>query len=384
MNKGRKSEDLISWCQKNTKEEKQKEEIVKAILIPNIGEHRTTDELEKLPLAELVSIFSDNKGGEALNMATKEVKYAWYNRNSKKGQYFPVKLNDQQKKSLESLFNSRAYGASSKSEVITKLIEEARTIQQQDSELRKSLKRYHDRADELARMRYGDKQKKEKARLQKQLDRRKEKVTRLEADMATLKQLNADLEAELLDVLIQNRLHDIVLAEKNIDVSQAYQQIDNDKVRVDMSKEFKSRLTAIKSKRSKLNSGYYMITAESGASDDEKGSEEQAGKGHEVPKEVSSNDTVSQDLPRDGSMIDNVDVEPVDEPNPITKEVKEKVRESRELNLDGESVEYCKPGSSSEQNLRPTKVQVGVRLMANHSKRRKGSAKVTPQSDGPK
>ncbi|WP_224797421.1 hypothetical protein [Idiomarina abyssalis] len=370
MNKGRKSEDLISWCQKNTKEEKQREEIVKAILIPKIGEHRTTDELEKLPLAELVSIFTDNKDGEALNQATKEVKHAWYNRNSKKGQYFPVKLNDQQKKSLKSLFNSRAYGASSKSEVITKLIEEARTIQQQDSEFRKSLERYHDRADELARMRYGDKQKKEKDRLQKQLDRRTEKATRLESEIATLKQLNADLEAELLDLLVQNRLQAIVLADKNIDVSQAYHQIDYDKVNVDMSKEFKSRLTAIKSKRSKLNSGYYRATADTEPTD-EKGLEEQVEEGHEFTKKVGSDEAASQDPPSDESACDNGGVEPVDEPNPITKELEEKVKRDREANVDSESVENNESVNSSEPASEPNKMQSAVKQMRNFDQWRK-------------
>jgi len=260
MVKGRKPEGLAFWCQKNKNERSEREDLAKDHLIPVIHDHRSIDELKGKSVAELVEIYHQNVGEGDIREITKDVKRAWYNRKSKAREYFPVKLNAKQRKSLESLYKSEAYGAGSMSEVITRLIEEARTIQQHDSELRKSLKRQSDHDEQKARMRFGDKQKKEKDRLQKQLDKRQEKVTRLEAEKTTLKQLNADLEAELLDVLVHNRLQDIVLAENNIDVSQAYQQIDNDKVRVDMSKDFKSRLTAIKSKRSKLNSGYYMTT----------------------------------------------------------------------------------------------------------------------------
>ena len=258
-------------------------------------------------------MYHQNVGEGDIREITAEVKRAWYNRKSKEREYFPVKLNAKQRNSLESLYKSEAYGASSMSEVITGLIGEARTIQQQDSELRKSLKRYHDRGDELARMRFGDKQQRKVERLEKQLDKSKEKVTRLEAEMATLKQLNTDLEAELLDVLVQNRLQDIVLAEKNIDVSQAYQQIDNDKVRVDMSKEFKSRLTAIKSKRSKLNSGYYLTTGGDEDSDDESSLEDQVAEDHELSKETRSDGNASQDFLPDESRTDNGVIEPVGE-----------------------------------------------------------------------
>jgi len=378
MVKGRKPEDLAFWCQKNKKEKSEREDLAKDHLIPVIRDHRPAAELKQQSVAELVELYRQNVGEGDLREITKDVKRAWYNRKSKAREYFPVKLNAKQRKSLETLYKSEAYGAGSMSEVITKLIEEARTIQQHDSELRKSLKRYNDRGDELTQMRLGDKHQREKDRLQKQLDKRQEKVTRLEAEMTTLKQLNADLEAELLDVLVHNRLQDIVLAESNIDVSQAYQQIDNDKVRVDMSKDFKSRLTAIKSKRSKLNYGYYITKGENGASDDENGLEDQAAEDHDESKAVSSNDNVSQDLSCDESMNDNGDVEPVDDPNPITKEVKEKVRESRELNLDGESVEDCEPGNSSGQRSKLTKVQSGAKRMANYGKWRKKTATRTP------
>jgi len=114
------------------------------------------------------------------------------------------------------------------------------------------------------------------------------------------------------------------------------------------------------------------------ASDDENGLEGQAAEDHDESKAVSSNDTASHELPCDESMNDNGDVEPVDDPNPITKEVKEKVRESRELNLDGESVEDCEPGNSSEQRPKLTKVQSGAKRMANYGKWRKKTATRTP------
>lgn len=380
MGKGRQKEDLVYWCQKNEKERSEREGLAKEHLLQVIRDHRPAAELKKQSVAELVALYHQNVGEGDIREITEGVKRAWYSRKSKEREYFPVKLSAKQRKSLKSLYKSGAYEARSMSEVITRLIEEARTIQQQDSELRKSLERYHKRGNELTRMRLGEKQERQMNRLEKQLGKSEEKVGRLEVEVTKLKQLSSDLEAELLELLVQNRLQDIVLAENNVDVSQSYQQIDNNKVNVDMLKEVRARLTALKSKRSKLDSGYYIARADNGSTDG-KGSQERTGEDNETPEETNSNSHASKDSSRDESMSNNDDVEQLDEPNPITKEVKEKARESRELDFDGESDEHCDSDSSSEQNSKPNKYQSGVRLMDNHIKWQKRSAKGPAKGD---
>jgi hypothetical protein len=197
-------------------------------------------------------------------------------------------------------------------------------------------------------------------------------IKRLQSQNALQSSVNHHKEAALFDELdsayTQIERYKELFAAQQIDITGL---ITSKKIRGDYVesrlKEVMQRLKAIEDGEISGVDELYHSAGENETADnepaDEKVLEEQVEEGHEFTKKVGSDEVAYQDLPSDESACDNGDVEPVDEPVRITKELEEKVKREREAKVDSESVENSEPGKSSEQTSQPNKMQSALKQM---------------------
>lgn len=260
-----------------------------------------------------------------------------------------VELDSDHMKRLERLVNKKIYGSTTYAAVIRGLIRDAGYEVDNFNYLRREQNEKLAKDRKRAERRFAHKHEAQLRKAQAEITTYQSKALKLESELEGLRSKLKRMDNALFQEILRGSIADAMLSHSEKSLVESELSLTSEALKRRALERYRSVQNVINT-----SLGEVFTSAAAEQRSDTDGEDDES-------KGASSNDTIPQELPHDESMSNNGDVEHVDEPNPITKEVKEKARESRELDFDGESVERSELAKTASTLRKSQTIPEGVR-----------------------